>query len=42
MATINQKIVPHLWYDKDPERIARLTSAFLDMEKIDVAALKKA
>jgi predicted 3-demethylubiquinone-9 3-methyltransferase (glyoxalase superfamily) len=35
-------IMAEMLQSKDPERIARLTSAFLNMKKIDVAALKKA
>jgi predicted 3-demethylubiquinone-9 3-methyltransferase (glyoxalase superfamily) len=52
MATVKQKIVPHLWYDKEAkeaaefycsiEQIARVTQAFLKMKKFDLAELQRA
>jgi len=35
-------IMDDMMKDKDPERLARVTQAFLKMKKLDIAALKRA
>ena len=35
-------VMDEMMYDKNSERVARLTQAFLNMKKFDIAALQRA
>lgn len=39
---IGPRVLEEMLRDKDPERVARVTEAFLKMKKIDIAALQRA
>ena len=37
-----EKITPHLWFDtKNPQKLAAVTAAFLQMKKFDLAKLQE-